>query len=312
MAGPEGRGESVWLTQALAFALKIWADIAGKTGRDSSGWLAAAEECRENVRRHCWDGEWFLRATSDDGTLIGAKENPYGSIDLTAQAWAMMADIPDRNQIESMIAAVKERLDNRIAPALLAPPYPGMVEHVGKLTLKSPGTGENGSIYSHAALFWSYALLHSGYADEGWRVLRNLIPGTPGNPVTAAGQVPLYIPNFYRGPVPADMFGQSSHAPNTGSAAWVYMTFIEQVIGLRGEGDHLRVCPNLPSAWDHVEGVRIFRGTSYRFVIERSSSVQTQTAFLNGEPCGDRIPWSSADAKLVIRLPASNPITRDT
>jgi cellobionic acid phosphorylase len=302
MAGPEGRGESVWLTQALAFALKIWAEIAGKTGRDPAPWLDAAEECRENVRRHCWDGEWFLRATSDDGTLIGAKENAYGSIDLTAQAWAMMADIPDTQQIQSMIASVKEQLDNRIAPALLGPPYPGMVKHVGKLTLKSPGTGENGSIYSHAALFWSYALLHCGHADEGWRVLRNLIPGTAENPVIASGQVPLYIPNFYRGPVPADMFGQSSHAPNTGSAAWVYMTFIEQVIGLHGEGDHLRVCPNLPSAWDRVEGERIFRGTSYRFVIERDASVSEPAVYLNGKPCGDRIPWSKSAESIELRV----------
>jgi cellobionic acid phosphorylase len=218
----------------------------------------------------------------------------------------MMAGIPNAEQIESMIASVKERLDNRIAPALLAPPYPGMVKHVGKLTLKSPGTGENGSIYSHAALFWSYALLHCGHADEGWRVLRNLIPGTPGNPVTAAGQVPLYIPNFYRGPVPEDMFGQSSHAPNTGSAAWVYMTFIEQVIGLRGEGDHLRVCPNLPSTWDHVEGERFFRGTRYRFVIERDASVTEMVVFLNGKPCGDRIPWTASPVELEIKLPASS------
>jgi cellobionic acid phosphorylase len=308
MAGPEGRGESVWLTQALAFALKIWAEIAAKTGRDSAPWLAAAEECRENVRRHCWDGEWFLRATSDDGTLIGARENAYGSIDLTAQAWAMMADIPNADQIISMIAAVRERLDNRIAPALLGPPYPGMAGHVGKLTLKSPGTGENGSIYSHAVLFWSYALLHCGHADEGWRVLRNLIPGTPGNPVVTAGQVPLYIPNFYRGPVPADMFGQSSHAPNTGSAAWVYMTFIEQVIGLRGEGAHLHVCPNLPSTWDRVEGERIFRGTCYRFVVERDPAATESAVFVNGKRSVRRIPWSKSaePIELKVILPEKN------
>ncbi|MEO8616581.1 MAG: hypothetical protein ABI600_15670 [Luteolibacter sp.] len=313
MAGPEGRGESIWLTEALAFALKIWAGISTKIGRDPSAWLAAAEECRENVRRHAWDGEWFLRATSDDGTLIGAKENSHGSIDLTSQAWAMMADIPNAPQIESRIHAVKERLDNRIAPALLAPPYPGMVEHVGKLTLKSPGTGENGSIYSHAVLFWSYALLHCGRADEGWRVLRNLIPGSPDNPVAAAGQVPLYIPNFYRGPVPADIFGQSSHAPNTGSAAWVYMTFIDQIIGLRGEGDHLLVRPQLPSTWDRVEGERIFRGTCYRFVMEKDSSIVEQSVRIDGKECGDRIPWaaSSHPIELIIRLPGGESLTPD-
>ncbi len=302
MAGPEGRGESVWLTEALVVALDIWADIAARRGDNPAPWRAAAEECRANVRRHCWDGEWFLRATSDDGHRIGSRECTHGAIYLNAQSWAIMAGIPDAGQIEAMVRSVNARLGTRIAPALLQPPYPGMVRHVGKLTLKSPGTGENGSVYSHAALFWSYALFHCGRADEGWRVLRNLIPGGPGNPVEAAGQVPLYIPNFYRGPVPAEVFGQSSHAPNTGSAAWVYLTFIEQVVGLRGEGDHLRVQPQLPSGWGRISGERVFRGTRYRFTIERHAETAGLEVILNGRPTGPLIPWRPAGEPQALRI----------
>ncbi len=302
MAGPEGRGESLWLSQALVVALDIWAGIAARTGRESASWSQAAAECRAAVRAHGWDGEWFLRATSDDGRLIGSRTNEFGAIDLTAQAWAIMADAAEEWQIEKMIASVNQRLGHRIAPALIAPPYPHMVNHVGKLTLKSPGTGENGSIYSHAALFWSYAMFHCGRADEGWRVLRNLVPGTPDNPLESAGQLPLYIPNFYRGPVPADLAGRSSHSPNTGSAAWVYLTFIEQLIGLRGEGGHLRVRPQLPSDWREISGERRFRGNSYHFTIRRSAEVDAMRILVDGSPSPALIPWQPAERPVVLEI----------
>ena len=304
MAGPEGRGESVWLTQALAYALEIWGRGCQKRGEDGKQWLDRAEECRQSVRRHAWDGDWFLRATADDGTLIGSRGNPEGSIFLNAQSWALMAGIPDEEQTRRLVASVEKHLGTPIAPAVLGPPFSGMVKHVGKLTLKSPGTGENGSIYSHAALFWAYALLGTGHVDAGWRVLRNLVPGGPGNPVSRCGQVPLYVPNFYRGPAAPEIMGRSSHSPNTGSAAWVYLTFLEKVIGLVGDGDSLCVDPHIPGGWNEVSGERVFRGTRYGFTIRRG---QAFTVHLNGEPAQRRIPWQASperqDLQVTVPVP---------
>ncbi|MGC9451181.1 MAG: GH36-type glycosyl hydrolase domain-containing protein [Oceanipulchritudo sp.] len=299
MAGPEGRGESVWLTQALACSLDIWAGIVRRCGQSPDEWVEAAEACRNAVREHAWDGNWFLRAFSDDGTPIGSAENEAGAIFLNSQSWALMAGIPDKEQTGRIIASVKEHLDTRIAPAVLAPPYPGMAQHVGKLTLKSPGTGENGSIYSHAALFWSFALYRCGHPDEAWRVLRNLLPGTPENTIESAGQVPLYIPNFYRGPAAPEVFGRSSHSPNTGSAAWVYLTFLEMVAGLRGDGDALVVDPRLPEKWGRLAGERVFRGTRYRFTIERG---REPAVFLNGKKTGRRVQWQSTGEPQELRI----------
>jgi cellobionic acid phosphorylase len=307
MAGPEGKGESVWLTEALAVALEYWSGICQRwwPDGDPAGWRAEAEACRQAVRDHAWDGRWFLRAISDDGTPIGSSRNPEGALFLNAQSWALMAAIPDPEQEASILGAVAEHLDTRIAPAVLGPPYQGMRPHVGKLTLKSPGTGENGSIYCHAALFWSHALFLRGHHREGWRVLRNLIPGGPGNTVGKAGQVPLYIPNFYRGPAAPEVFGQSSHAADTGSAAWVHRVVIEQVAGLRGDGDGLHVDPFLPPDWPEMHGIRRFRGTPYTFSVRRDPSVSSITVSLNGQPAGQRIPWRPADSpqELDIRLP---------
>lgn len=302
MAGPEGKGESVWLTEALAVGLQTWANILARNGEPNSHWLEAAEACRGAVREHCWDGTWFLRAISDDGTLIGSSRNDEGSIFLNAQSWALMAGIPDKKQTRAIIDSVNTHLGTPVAPAVLGPPYRGMRKHVGKLTLKTPGTGENGSVYSHAALFWSYALYQAGFPEQAWPVLRNLLPGTRANPVEQAGQLPLYIPNFYRGPAFADVFGMSSQSPNTGSAAWVYMAFIEEVIGLKGGEDHLLAQPKLPADWDHVSGERLFRGTRYAFTIKREAGIKEMRIALDGEVVSRKIPWTASDENKVLEI----------
>lgn len=302
MAGPEGRGESIWLTEALAYSLDLWAQTRERRGLDGEEWRQNARACREAVNEHAWDGNWYIRAVSDDGTPIGSKENAEGALFLNTQSWAVMAGIADEDRVEKIITSVNEHLGNRIAPAVLGPPYSGMAEHVGKLTLKSPGTGENGSIYSHAALFWSYALFRCGRTDEGWRVLRNLLPGTADNSIESAGQVPLYIPNFYRGPASPGVFGRSSHSPNTGSAAWVYLTFLEEVIGLKGNGDHLIVNPRLPADWDQVSGERVFRGTRYAFSIKREEGSGGMRIKLDGEEVSERIPWEAGPEKRILEI----------
>jgi len=309
MAGPEGRGESVWLTEALAHACTLWASVCARAGRDAGAWREAAEQCRMAVRAHCWDGDWFVRAFSDDGIRIGSRENDEGAIYLNAQSWALMAGIPDADQTLRIIDAVRRHLGDEMPPALLAPPYRGMRKHVGKLTIKSPGTGENGSIYSHACLFWAHALYRAGFAEEAWRCFRNLIPGGPANPLSRAGQLPIYIPNFFRGPAFPEVFGNSSHSPNTGSAAWCYMVFLEDVLGLRADGDGLCIAPNLPSGWNDVSATRIFRGNTYHVRFRRDSSATGLSVTVDGNASLPRIPWVPSDKVIEVEvvLPPASP-----
>jgi len=305
MVGPDGKGESVWLSAALVVALDAWSQLCMRCGRDAGSWSEKAEEIRRAIREYTWDGNWYVRAFSDEGKVIGSHSCDEGRIFLNAQSWAMMAAIPSEEQIGKMVESVNAELGNRIAPAVLAPPYKGMRDHVGKLTLKSPGTGENGSIYCHASLFWSYALLRSGRVEDGWKVLRNLLPGSPGNPVASCGQLPLYIPNFYRGPVREDVFGMSSHSPNTGSAAWVYMTFVEEVIGLKGDGNHLLVQPRLPAGWESVSGERLYQGTRYTFSMQRKAGTEKRCIEVDGQPSDGQIAVDrkKSERKISVELP---------
>ena len=85
-----------------------------------------------------------------------------------------------------------------------------------------PGSAENGAVYNHAAAFYVHALYDIGDADRAYSALRRMIPGPDEADLRQRGQLPVFIPNYYRGahqqfPRTA---GRSSQLFNTGTAAW--------------------------------------------------------------------------------------------
>jgi cellobionic acid phosphorylase len=314
MAGPEEKGESVWLTEALAHSLDEWAEVAKHRG--DSTWASIcqreSEACRAAIRELAWDGAWFRRATTDAGRWLGSADCPEGRIFLNAQSWALISRTASAGQLRQMRASVADHLETPAGPELLAPAFPGMRTDVGKITLKTPGTGENGSVYCHAVVFWAYGLYGYGGSDEAWRNLRRLLPGgTGGHPIEAAGQLPLYIPNFYRGSQFPEVAGQSSHSPNTGTSAWYLRTVSEGLFGFRPDLKGLRITPQLPGEWSHARVTRRIRGSTFHVSIERTEGVTAIEVFHDGErvPHG-WIPWPhpGAEIHLRVRLPLTNPV----
>jgi cellobionic acid phosphorylase len=172
---------------------------------------------------------------------------------------------------------------------LLDPPFGGMREDIGKITQKVPGTGENGSVYSHAVTFYAFALFSVRRGEEGFRALRNLLTGTRGNPLSRSGQLPIYIPNYYRGVGCGPSAGRSSHSPNTGTSAWFYRTAVAMLLGVRGEWDGLRIDPQLPLAWPGARVWRRWRGAEYDIAIRRDRRAGGPRVSLDGRELPDTL-----------------------
>ena len=95
----------------------------------------------------------------------------------------------------------------------------------------------------------------------------------------------MFVPNYYRGdwrghPRTA---GRSSQLFNTGTAAWLYRCVIEGLFGLRGEGDALRIAPQLPSHWQQASVVRRFRGAQVDLRVQRVVGLQAMQVRVNDE-----------------------------
>ena len=229
MVGPMGKGVSGWLSLATAYALQVWATIC-ETDENiarATQFRAASKEVNAAVNKHLWDGNWYARGITDDNVIFGIKSDPEGRIFLNPQAWALLSRAADAKQSETIIAAVAEELESPYGVEMLGPPFSAMREDVGRVTQKHPGAAENGSIYNHAAAFYIYGLYERGHKEKAFQLLRKMIPGPDEADLLQRGQLPVFIPNYYRGgyrqfPRTA---GRSSQLFNTGTVPWVCLLY---------------------------------------------------------------------------------------
>lgn len=286
MVGWKGRGVSGWLSLASAWALRLWAQVCERRGEaaQAARFARGAEEFNAAVNAHLWDGDWYGRGITDDGAAFGVRADAEGRIYLNPQSWALLSGAADAERRARLVAAVERHLVSPYGVAMLDPPYTGMREDVGRLTQKFPGSAENGSVYNHAAAFWAYALYRVGEADRAWRVLRAMLPGPDPEDLVQRGQLPVFVPNYYRGAwrLYPRTAGRSSQLFNTGTAAWLYRCLVEELFGLRGEGAGLRIAPQLPSHWPGARVRRRFRGAGFEVWMERVAGVDAARVTVDG------------------------------
>lgn len=273
MVGYKGRGVSGWLTVAAAYALDLWADMCAQHG-DAEGarhFHAGAQALNDAANAHLWDGRWFARGITDDGVVFGVADDKEGRIWLNPQAWSMLSGAASAQQRASMVREVEDQLHTPYGVQMFAPPFSTMREDVGRVTQKHPGSAENGAVYNHAAAFYIYSLYDGADGERAWDLMRKMIPGPDEADYLQRGQLPVFIPNYYRGawreyPRTA---GRSSHLFNTGTVSWIYRSVIEGLCGLVGDAEGLRIAPQLPAGWQSMKAVRAFRGATFDVTVQR-------------------------------------------
>ncbi|MCU6497082.1 NdvB protein [Rugamonas sp. A1-17] len=283
MVGYKGRGVSGWLTVATAYALNVWAQICEQRAdapllASASRFRAGAVAVNQAANEHLWDGAWYARGITDDNVSFGVGKDVEGRIWLNPQAWAILGGAADAGQRASLLEQVEQQLATPYGVAMFAPPYSAMRDDVGRVTQKHPGSAENGAVYNHAAVFYIHSLYTIGEGDRAYKLLRQMIPGPDEADYLQRGQLPVFIPNYYRGawreyPRTA---GRSSQLFNTGTVSWAYRCFIEGLCGLQGDADGLRIAPQLPKAWDAIKVTREFRGATFKLSIRRADVAEIQ------------------------------------
>ncbi|WP_018014843.1 GH36-type glycosyl hydrolase domain-containing protein [Teredinibacter turnerae] len=286
MVGYKGKGVSGWLSVATAYGLRVWSQVCEHLGERALAeeFATGAAEINQAVNKYLWDGDWYGRGITDDDVVFGVAGDEEGRIFLNPQSWALMAGTPTESQRGKMLDAIDAQLDTPYGVMMLAPAYTKMREDVGRVTQKHPGAAENGSIYNHAAAFYAWSLFCVGEADRGYEVIRKMIAGPDEADLLQRGQMPVFIPNYYRGayyqfPRTA---GRSSQLFNTGTVSWVYRSLVEGLFGLVGCPEGLRIQPQLPSHWHNARVTRAFRGAELEVHFFRVASVTRMEVSVDG------------------------------
>jgi cyclic beta-1,2-glucan synthetase len=312
--GAHGKGESVWLGWLLLRTIELFAPLAESRDAVSvahaARWRAHAASVREALEREAWDGEWYRRATFDDGTWLGSKDSDECQIDSIAQSWAVLSGAADPARAALAMTSLEKHLirpDDGLA-LLFTPPFDKTSHDPGYIKGYPPGLRENGGQYSHAAM---WAILAFTKMREGNKAaaLFSLL-----NPVNHA-RTPTEIDRYKVEPyvVAADVYSVPPHAGRggwtwyTGSAGWMYRAGVEGILGICREGGFLVIDPCIPDTWPGFEATVTMDSTRYEIHVEAADELDVTRAVLDGASleCRDgrvRVPLDAGSHKLLISL----------
>jgi cellobiose phosphorylase len=292
--GGEGKGESVFLGQFLAYALANSAKLAQLVGEHDHArtWIEKHDQLVKIINRDCWDEDRFVRAFHDDGTVIGCRENREGRLYLNPQVWAVLADAAPRERLVRCMDSVHRELDSPFGIRCLAPPYSLPDPHVGLISRFPPGVKENGAVFSHAMAFCVVAELMLGRADLAWELIQKANPLVRAKSHPDYAMEPYVYCQFVAGPE-TNLRGQGFHHWLTGTCSWMQYAVINWLLGARAELDGLVVDPCIPSHWRGFELVRPYRGSTLHITVENphGKSKGVKRLRVDGrEVTGNRVP----------------------
>ena len=242
-AGPEGRGEGVWLAFFLHDILRRFAPLVRlREGEAAAARLDAEAQSLRRAVADAWTGDHFVFVTTDDGERLDPAS-------IMTAAWPALSGAVDPDRARAALEHGLRTLDKGDRVLLLSPafdehsqPYPGRIADY------PPGVRENGGQYSHGASWTvdAYVALADAARDAGdaelaadllarafavWRAVSPL-GKTEGDALAAYGLAPHQQPaDIYDRPGYAGRGGWSWY---TGSAARM-LSAAYALIGLRME-----------------------------------------------------------------------------
>jgi cyclic beta-1,2-glucan synthetase len=254
LVGAGGKGESVWLGWFLVDVLKGMSEMAQAMGlADASReYLRQREALIMRIERTSWDGDWYIRAIFDDGTLLGSSANVEARIDSIPQSWASLSGGGDGARAQKALDSAWSHLVlevERLA-LLFEPPFDTVKPSPGYIQAYPPGVRENGGQYTHAALWLAMGLARRGDGTRSAQLLRLLNPIEQTRNLESVQRYSIepyaLAADVYRLPGRTGRGGWSWY---TGSAAWMYRAWVEEVLGLKVRGNRLLLDPVIPGWW---------------------------------------------------------------
>ncbi len=302
--GLEMKGESFWLTEFLYYILQRFIPICEKLGDNNSAerYRTVSSQLKEAFDKYSWDGEWYIRATKDNGETIGSRKNKEGKIYLNAQSWAVLSSIGEKEKNEIALQSLKKFLLKKNGPLLLYPAYSKPDKYIGYLSRYAAGRRENGGVYTHAATWSIWAFAKMKYGELPYEIFKRLSPIYNGMNADEYVAEPYVTPGNIEGP-DSPLYGRGGWTWYTGSAAWLQKMIVERILGVRAEENGLIIDPCIPKKWKNYSIKRIFRGKEFVINVFNPNRVNSgvKSITVNGEVIsGNIISADYSEKKLLV------------
>ena len=227
----------------------------------------------EAIKKHGWDGEWFLRAYDYYGNKIGSKENEEGKIFIESNGWCGMAAIgKEEGMVEKAMNSVKKYLDCEHGIVLNNPAFTKYYIEYGEISSYPAGYKENAGIFCHNNPWIMIAETVIGNGNRAWEYYKKICPSYLEDISELHKTEPYVYSQMIAG---KDAFkpGEAKNSWLTGTAAWNFFAISQFILGIQPDYDGLVVNPCIPKDWAGFKIARKFRGTTFNIEIQNPDKI---------------------------------------
>ena len=267
-------GESLFVTFQLRLGLTVYAEIAEQLGeRDEAAWaLNERDKLDAGIQTYGWDGDWFIWAISEDGTVYGTRDFDEGQVYLNTQVWSVISGAATAEQAAACMEVVHQRLATPYGLMLAAPPFVKAPIEVMRAVVYNPGIKENAGIFNHTQGWGVMAECLMGNGDRAYEYYRAAMPAAYNDRAEIRQSEP-----YVQGQTTYSTFsprpGNTRTSWLTGAAAWSYYSATQYILGLRPELEGLRIDPCIPSSWSGFSASRRFREKMIEITVKNPAGV---------------------------------------
>jgi cellobiose phosphorylase len=210
---------------------RLAADLQAK-----ADWMIAHLRAEEWIETRQGYG-WFNGYYDDDGQRLEG-ETPDGvRMTLTGQVFALMGGIASDEQARQIVRSADHFLfDPQVGGYRLNTDFGQVLLNMGRSFGFAYGHKENGSMFSHMAVMYAYALYQRGFVREGYQTLDRIY--RQAGHFESSRMYPG-IPEYF------SPRGRGMYPYLTGSASWYLLTLVTEAFGVRGVAGDLELAPRL-------------------------------------------------------------------
>ena len=298
-------GESLFVAFQLRLGLNTYAEIAEMLDMpEEAAWARShVAPLDEAIQEHCWDGEWFIWAIAEDGTVYGTKDYEEGQVYMNTQVWAVLSGAATPEQAEKCLETMHAKLATPYGIKLSSPPFEKASIDVMRAVLFLKGIKENGGIFNHTQGWGVMAECLQGNGDRAYEYYRAAMPAAYNQRAEIRGCEPYVQGQTTYSLPPREGTCRTSWL--SGAATWAYYSAFHSILGLQPQIDGFRIAPCIPSDWPGYTAERVFRGKRLQIAVSNPDGVcqGVKSLHINGQAItGDTIPFDLLQAENDIQV----------
>ena len=301
------KAESLMIAGLFVVCGRDYVELCAKVGlaQEAERAQKLVDDMVEAVKKHGWDGEWYLRAYDYFGRKVGSHENEEGQIFIESQGWCTMAGIGlEEGMVQKALDSVKERLDCEHGIVLNNPAFTKYLVEYGEISSYPAGYKENAGIFCHNNPWVIIGETVLGRGDYAWDYYRKICPSyTEEN--SALHKVEPYVYSQMIAGKDAARPGEAKNSWLTGTAAWNWYAITQYILGIKPSYGGIEIDPCICSEWKEYKVTRRFRGSVYEITVKNLDGVckGVREILLDGQPLnGNVVPYAPGTHTVLVTL----------